>query len=188
LRFALINEQQIRAPSGCSRPPIPHPLTSLLWPTDYQSSPRLYALSVPGSWMVGLMSYGPSLRDGYSAAGRLHGPGSQKATRPSDMPVWQKPFRFELIIDLKGGKDNWPHRSPRPLLLARCAGRSDRMSVAKLSPFWHLGGHDLRGPAECPACWGECVAKPLRHAANEQSSNPTERVFLNRWLRVWACS
>jgi putative tryptophan/tyrosine transport system substrate-binding protein len=97
--FALINEQQIRALLVAADP--------LFNPVDI--APLANRFKVAALYQVrsnavlgGLMSYGPSLEDGYRQLGVYTGR-VLKGEKPSNMPVWQT-VRFEMVINLKAAK------------------------------------------------------------------------------------
>ena len=91
--FALINEQQIRALLVAADPLF---LTADIAPLANRFKvAALYALRSPAV-DGGLMSYGPSLTDGYRQLGVYTGR-VLKGDKPSDMPVWQT-VRVELSL------------------------------------------------------------------------------------------
>jgi putative ABC transport system substrate-binding protein len=110
--FAWINEQQIRALLVSADPVTPTDQIAVL--ASRYKVPAIYTQRLEAV-AGGLMSYGPSLTDGYRQLGVYTGR-VLKGEKPSDMPIWQT-VRFELVINLKAAKAIG-HMVP-PTLLAR---------------------------------------------------------------------
>jgi putative ABC transport system substrate-binding protein len=97
--FAWMNEQQIKALMVTADPLIPTDHVIRL--ANQFKFAAMYTVRIEAV-LGGLMSYGPSLTDGYRQLGVYTGR-VLKGEKPSDMPVWQT-VRFELVINLKAAK------------------------------------------------------------------------------------